>query len=79
VKDSLDKLLALEPNNVHPMPLAISWDGEQWEVDFQVRTKEGMDIDGFARDINLERAAEKAYERVYKSKKMYEKVGYVPN
>lgn len=75
----LDKFLQLIPENIHPMPFAVAWDGDQWEVDFQVLTEDGMDIDGYARDINLEAACEKAYQRVYKSKAMYERVGYVPN
>ena len=75
----LDKFLELVPANIHPMPVAMAWDGEAWEVDLQVRTEDGMDIDGYARDINLCNAFEKAYQRIYKSKTMYERVGYVPN
>ena len=75
----LDKFLILIPDNIHPMPLAVAWDGEAWECDLQARTEDGMDIDSNARDINLDAACEKAYQRMYKSKGMYERYGYVPN
>lgn len=67
------------PENNHPLPLAEAWDGEIWTVDIQVRTADGMDIDGTGTDPNLSRARAKAMQRIRKTRTMYEKHGYVAN
>ena len=67
------------PNNIHSVPVAFAYVDGEWECDLQVRTEEGMDIDGFARDRRLDRAYARAFQRVLKSRTMYERVGYVPN
>lgn len=73
------RITSVFPLNIHPMPLAFAWDGTQWECDVQVRTEDGMDIDGYARSVDMEKAFHKAFQRTVKSKTMYERVGYVPN
>lgn len=67
------------PDNVHPMPIAEAWDGAIWTVDIQVRTCDGMDIDGTGTDPLLARARAKAMQRIRKTRTMYEKHGYVAN
>ena len=73
------RLRSVFPDNIHPIPLAFAWDGEYWECDVQVRTEEGMDIDGYARSHTMKLAFHKAFQRTVKSKTMYERMGYVPN
>jgi hypothetical protein len=67
------------PYNIHPMPVALAWDGAEWECDLQARSEEGMDIDGFARAPTQKAACNKAFQRITKSRTMYERLGYVPN
>ncbi len=78
-KAMLTRLTNVFPHNIHPMPLAFAWNGVVWECDVQVRTENGMDIDGFARSEDMEQAFHKAFQRTVKSKTMYERMGYVPN
>jgi len=62
----LERVKFEEPSNNHPLPIAEAWDGVKWTVDIQIRT-EDYDIDGTGIDISLDKARNKALQRVRKT------------
>lgn len=70
---------AVEPDNIHPLPIAEAWDGTHWTVDIQVRLPCGIDLDGSGVDVSQRRARAKALQRIRKTVTMYRKYGHVPN
>ena len=73
----LERVKFEEPDNDHPLPVAEAWDGVKWTVDIQIRTR-NYDIDGTGVDLNLDKARNKALQRIRKTKTMYERYGVVP-
>lgn len=74
-----DRMEQTFPENTHPLPIALSWDGVEWTVDLSARDEEGMDLDVTASHKSCQYAREKAFQRIAKSYTMYKRYGYVPN